>query len=121
ADISVHCSESCGTVEDTIEESTSLKDRPRSASRLDSAAPSSSPVDSRTVAKRQCSATTSEESANTPKWVWVLPTSTTSSMAGHYRGLEEGIPCAHHLLARTESRERVRQPPVPGQRQIRIE
>ena len=42
-------------------------------------APSSSAVDSRTVAKRQCS--TSSPSRNVPKWVCVLPTSTTSSIS----------------------------------------
>src|SRR3954466_13576903 len=39
---------------------------------------SSSAVASRTVAKRQCS--TSSSSRNMPRWVWVLPTSTASSM-----------------------------------------
>src|SRR3954454_14650394 len=51
---------------------------PRSSSRLRSAAPSSSAVDVRTVAKRQCS--TSRSPSKVPKWVWVLPTSTTRSM-----------------------------------------
>src|SRR5947209_1932073 len=78
--MSIHCSESWGTVEETIESATSSNARPRSASRFDSAAPSSSPVDCRTVANRQCSATRSPSDAKTPKCVCVLPTSTTRSM-----------------------------------------
>src|SRR4029078_10205489 len=68
------------TVDETIEASRSASVTPRSSSRLRSAAPSSSAVDSRTVAKRPCS--TSSPSCQVPKWVWVFPTSTTSSMAG---------------------------------------
>src|SRR3954470_22248918 len=56
---------------------------PRSASRLRSTAPSSSAVDSRTVAKRQC--WTRAPSRNVPRCVWVLPASTTRSMARHIR------------------------------------
>src|SRR4051812_43855717 len=56
---------------------------PRSASRLRSTAPSSSAVDSRTVAKRQC--WTRAPSRNVPRWVCVLPASTTSSMGRHIR------------------------------------
>ena len=56
--------------------------QPRSSSRLRSAAPSSSAVDWRTVAKRQCS--TSRSPSKAPKWVWVLPTSTASSIGAHY-------------------------------------
>src|SRR5207244_9969303 len=41
-----------------------------------------SAVDWRTVAKRQCSSSSSPR--NVPKCVWVLPTSTTSSMREHY-------------------------------------
>src|SRR3954452_10271377 len=69
---------SSGTTVEMIEASRSSNDCPRSSSRLAKAAPSSSPVDSRTVAKRQCS--TSSASRKVPKWVWVLPTSTTRSM-----------------------------------------
>src|SRR5215218_6481460 len=56
---------------------------PRSASRLRSTAPNSSAVDWRTVAKRQCC--TSASSRNVPRWVCVLPASTTRSMDGHIR------------------------------------
>ena len=58
----------------------SAKPRPRSASRLRSAAPSSSEVEPRSVAKRQCS--TISPSRTAPKWVCVLPTSTTRSTRG---------------------------------------
>src|SRR3954468_19094407 len=70
---------SCGTVEETIDALRSCSVTPRSSSRLRSAAPSSSAVDSRTVAKRQCSM--SSPSRQVPKCVFILPTSTTSSMA----------------------------------------
>src|ERR1700754_4336719 len=76
--IAVHSSPSCGTVEETIDASRSASVTPRSSRRLRSAAPSSSAVDSRTVAKRQCS--TSSPLRHVPKCVWVLPTSTTRSM-----------------------------------------
>ena len=58
----------------------SAKPRPRRPSRFESAAPSSSRVESRTVAKRQCSDTVSAPSGKTPKCVCVFPTSTTSSI-----------------------------------------
>src|SRR3954471_23777162 len=51
---------------------------PRRPSSARSAAPSSSVVESRTVAKRQCS--TRSVPSKVPKWVWVFPTSTTSSI-----------------------------------------
>src|SRR3954465_14183069 len=72
-----HSGPSCGTVDDTIDALRSSSVPPRSARRLRSAAPSSSAVDSRTVAKRQCS--TSSPSRHVPKCVWVLPTATTRS------------------------------------------
>ena len=59
-----------------------MNEQPLSSSRLRSAAPSSSAVDWRTVAKRQCSTRRSPSKA--PKWVWVLPTSTASSIGAHY-------------------------------------
>src|SRR3954452_9988129 len=77
--IVAHSGPSCGTVDDTIDALRSSSVTPRSSSRLRSAAPSSSAVDSRTVANRQCS--TSSPSRHVPKCVWVLPTSTTRSMA----------------------------------------
>src|SRR5579884_869718 len=77
-----HSGSSCGTVEETIDALTSSKAQPRSSSRLRSAAPSSSAVDWRTVAKRQCSSSCC--SRYTPKCVCVLPTSTASSIAGDY-------------------------------------
>src|SRR3954452_24821768 len=78
--IVAHSGPSCGTVDDTIDALRSSSVTPRSSRRLRSAAPSSSAVDSRTVAKRQCS--TSSSSCHVPKCVWVLPTSTTRSMGG---------------------------------------
>ncbi len=80
----VHCSDSCGTVEDTIERPCPRTTCRAAPSRFASAAPSSSPVDSRTVANRQCSATRARRRRDTPKCVWVLPTSTTSSIARNY-------------------------------------
>src|SRR3954454_10654967 len=73
--------ERAGTVEETIAESRSENVVPRSASRPASLPASSSAVSSRTVRKRQCS--TSSAPRKVPKWVWVLPTSTTRSMCQH--------------------------------------
>src|ERR1700716_660284 len=89
--IAVHSGSSWGTVEETIEESISSNDSPRRPSRLRSAAPSWSAVDWRTVANRQCSSSSSPR--NVPKWVWVFPTSTTSSIGDHYarRRMAAGI------------------------------
>src|SRR5215218_7228998 len=56
----------------------------RSSSRLLRRAPSSSAVDSRTVAKRQ--SWTSSSPRYAPRWVWVFPTSTTSSTTRDYPG-----------------------------------
>src|SRR4051794_10906273 len=78
--IVAHSGPSWGTVDDTIDAVRSSRVTPRSSSRLRSAAPSSSAVDSRTVANRQCS--TSSSPRHVPKCVWVLPTSTTRSMGG---------------------------------------
>src|SRR5215213_1692077 len=80
----------------------SAKPRSRRASRLRSRAPSSSAVDSRTVAKRQ--SCTSSSPRKTPRCVCVLPTSTTSSTVG---GLCSGampvtlyaIPASHPCAA----------------------
>src|SRR2546423_10078937 len=57
---------------------TSFNESWRRARSPTSTVASSSAVASRTVAKRQCS--TSSSSRNMPRWVWVLPTSTASSM-----------------------------------------
>ena len=73
-----HSGRSAGTVEETIIPSSISRCMPRSASRLRSTAPSSSAVDSRTVAKRQC--WTSSPSRKVPRWVCVLPASTARSM-----------------------------------------
>src|SRR5919112_3362239 len=81
--MAVHSAPSCGTVDDTIDALRSPSPTPRSSSRLRSAAPSSSAVDVRTVAKRQCSISSSPRYV--PKCVCVLPTSTTSSMGGQSR------------------------------------
>src|SRR3954464_13504871 len=78
--IAAHSGPRCGRVDDTVDALRSSSVTPRSSRRLRSAAPSSSAVDSRTVAKRQCS--TSSPSRHVPKCVWVLPTSTTRSMGG---------------------------------------
>src|SRR5215207_9497136 len=63
-----------------IEPVRSPKPSPRSSSRLLRAAPISSAVEERTVAKRQCS--TSSSPRKVPKCVWVLPTSTARSTNG---------------------------------------
>src|SRR3954447_1752064 len=81
--IATHSGRSWGTVEETITPSRPSRCIPRSASRLRRTAPSSSAVDSRTVAKRQC--WTSAPSRKVPRWVWVLPASTTRSMDAHIR------------------------------------
>src|SRR5256885_15440832 len=83
---------------------------PRSSSRPTSTVASSSEVDSRTVAKRQCS--TSERSRNIPMWVWVLPTSTASSIR---RGLSPLHPLVH------QRRQGIGQARAVGQRQLRVE
>src|SRR3954454_22779041 len=83
---------------------------PRSSSSPTSTVASSSEVDSRTVAKRQCS--TREPSRNIPMWVWVLPTSTASSIR---RGLSPLHPLVH------QGRQRIGQPRAVGQRQLRVE
>src|SRR3954454_4476195 len=76
-----HSGASWGTVEETIELVSVDRSIPRSPSSARRAAPSSSAVDSRTVAKRQCS--TRSVPSKVPKWVWVFPTSTTSNMREH--------------------------------------
>ena len=89
----------------------------RSSSRLFSAEPSSSAVDSRTVANRQCSSSSSPRKV--PKCVWVLPTSTASSTARlspplvDCRGLDERRPDPADRLAlpeRPRARRRARRP-----------
>src|SRR3954465_2360702 len=101
--------ESCGTTDDTTAPLTSSSESLRSASSPTSTVASSSAVASRTVAKRQCS--TSSSSRNIPRWVCVLPTSTASSIRGRSKH-------ADPLDALTlEAIERV---PV-GQRRIELE
>src|SRR5215210_3659588 len=80
--MAAHSGASWGTVEETIDASRSASPTPRSSSSARRRAPSSSAVDSRTVAKRQCSSSCSPR--NVPKCVWVLPTSTTSSIPRVY-------------------------------------
>src|SRR3954454_22613047 len=76
-----HSGASWGTVEETIELVSVDRSIPRSPSSARRAAPSSSAVDSRTVAKRQCS--TRSVPSKVPKWIWVFPTSTTNNMREH--------------------------------------
>src|SRR3954452_18972592 len=75
---SAHSCESCGTTDDTTAPLTSSSESLRSARSPTSTVASSAAVASRTVAKRQCS--TSSSSRNIPRWVCVLPTSTASSI-----------------------------------------
>src|SRR3954470_4178839 len=70
---------------------------PRSPSSALIAAPSSSAVDSRTVAKRQCSS--SSVPLKVPKWVWVLPTSTTRSISGQDAAMTSGEPTLYVVPA----------------------
>src|SRR3954469_16873054 len=70
---------------------------PRSPSSVLRRAPSSSAVDSRTVAKRQCS--TSSVPLKVPKWVWVLPTSTTRSISGEDAVMRTGEPTLYVVPA----------------------
>src|SRR3954465_4758440 len=101
--MSDHSGPSCGTVEETIDALMSEKLMPRSSSSVASRAPSSSAVDSRTVAKRQCS--TSSVPLKVPKWVWVLPTSTTRSTVGQDARMTRGqmtlyvVPASHPCAA----------------------
>ena len=68
-----------GTTDDTIAASTSARVSARRPSSDATTVASSSAVAKRTVAKRQCS--TSSSPRNMPRWVWVLPTSMASSTA----------------------------------------
>src|SRR4051812_42723262 len=95
--MSDHSGASCGTVEETIEALMSAKVMPRSSSSVASRAPSSSAVDSRTVAKRQCS--TSSVPLKVPKCVWVLPTSTTRSISGQDAVMTSGEPTLYVVPA----------------------
>src|SRR6059036_2615102 len=98
-----HSGASCGTVEDTIELVSCERSIPRRPSSARSAAPSSSAVESRTVAKRQCS--TRSVPSKVPKWVWVFPTSTTRSMVGQDAAMPPGeltlyvVPASHPCAA----------------------
>src|SRR3954452_20473255 len=76
--MAAHSGASCGTVEETIDASSAFMSIPRRSSSARSAAPSSSAVDSRTVAKRQC--WTRSVPRKVPKCVCVFPTSTTNNM-----------------------------------------
>src|SRR4051794_13099537 len=95
--MSDHSGASWGTVEETIEASRSSNDMPRRSSSVVRRAPSSSAVDSRTVAKRQCS--TSVVPSKVPKWVWVLPTSTTRSISGEDAVMRTGEPTLYVVPA----------------------
>src|SRR3954471_11159281 len=101
--MAAHSGASCGTVEETIDASRSSMLIPRRSSSARSAAPSSSAVDSRTVAKRQCS--TSSVPRKVPKWVWVLPTSTTRSTVRQDARMPRGeltlyvVPASHPCAA----------------------
>src|SRR5277367_5953168 len=100
----------------------SAKPRPRSSSRLRTTAPSSSEVDERTLATRQCS--TISPSRTAPKWVCVLPTSTTRSTRGLcaflVRQRESRARAAHALIER-QRRERVGEALARGRRQLEVE
>src|SRR4051812_2434833 len=95
--MSAHSGASCGTVEETIDASRSEKLMPRSSRSVLSRAPSSSAVDSRTVAKRQCSSSVSP--SKVPKWVCVLPTSTTRSICGEDAVMTSGEPTLYVVPA----------------------
>src|SRR6476469_10452779 len=95
--MSDHSGASCGTVDETIDALRSVKDIPRSSSSAASRAPSSSAVDSRTVAKRQCCS--SSVPLKVPKWVWVLPTSTTRSISGEDAAMTSGEPTLYVVPA----------------------
>src|SRR3954447_668057 len=102
-----------------IEAETSSKLRPRRASRLRRAAPSSSAVDSRTVAKRQCSTSVSPRKA--PRWVWVLPTSTARRTARLSSNGEGRADATDDLLAWGQRREGVGEGAAVGGGQVGIE
>src|ERR1700722_14653423 len=96
----------------------SAKPSPRSSSRLRSAAPSSSEVEPRSVAKRQCSVISPSRTA--PKWVWVLPTSTTRSTGGLCGQRKARAPPAPPLLE-SEHGERVRERLPRRRRELELE
>src|SRR2546421_5776861 len=88
----------------------------RRASRLWITTASSSPVDWRSVEKRQCS--TSSCPSKAPTCVWVLPTSIVSSTAGKlFLRVDGGDP--GHALALSEGVERLGQRAAARQRQMR--
>src|SRR5437763_3919368 len=91
--MSTYSGTGCGSVEEMIDVLRSASPTPRSSSRLRSAAPSSSAVESRTVAKRQCSTRLSP--SHVPKWVWVLPTSTARSTAWEYGAMAAKLYVVH--------------------------
>src|SRR3954468_16793617 len=86
-----------------MEASRSRMPMPRRSSSARSAAPSSSAVDSRTVAKRQCC--TRSVPSKVPKCVWVLPTSTTRSKGVQDARMARGeltlyvVPASHPCAA----------------------
>src|SRR3954453_7034187 len=86
---------------------------PRSDRSPPSTVARSSAVASRTVAKRQCS--TSSSSRNMPRWVCVLPTSIASSMRARSKHAD---PLDALSL---EPRERVVEASAVGQREVGIE
>ena len=91
---------------------------PRSASRFDSGAPSSSRVDSRTVAKRQCSASWSPSGVEHAE---VRLGVADVDDEQHRRNYTSGGPHAAHRLAGAEGRELVGQPLARRQRQLGVE
>ena len=111
--------ESCGTVEETIEPSMSPNDSPRSAEQVGQPAPSSSPVDSRTVANRQCSATGRRRREDAEVGLGV------ADVDDQQHGAEPYEPAALRRAGTswplTERRERIGQPRPVGQRQLGVE
>src|SRR4051795_11828613 len=110
---SAHSCESWGTTDDTTAPLTSSSESLRSASSPTSTVASSSAVASRTVAKRQCS--TSSSSRNIPRWVCVLPTSTASSISARSKHADPLDALSLECL------ERVVEPAAVRQREVRIE
>src|SRR3954454_11295803 len=109
---------SCGTTDETMAASTSSSVSPRRCSRPTSTVASSSAVDSRTVAKRQCS--TSASPRNMPMCVWVLPTSTASSIAARLSLVYlQGAELAHSLVH--QPGQHIREPRAIRQHQVGVQ
>src|SRR5690349_9470933 len=84
-----------GTTQETTIASTSRSVLSRSRSSPPSTTASSSAVAVREVWKRQCSSSSSPRKS--PMWVWVLPTSTASSMAAILRCQAQPLRALHGL------------------------